>query len=408
MQLARAVLVCLGMTSLVMTGGIDAGAETPDEIVLGAAVSLTGKYAQNGLNTKNGYDLAMNKINEKGGVKLGDKTYKLAIRYYDDESTPARGTELAERLIKQDGVKFILGPYSSGLTKAILPIVEKHKVPMVEGNGAARELFTKGYRYIFAVLSTSDQYLTPAIDLAAEHAAKLGKTPDTLKVALAMENDPFAQDVRAGVLDDAKRHGMQVVIDDQLPPELNDMSVTLTKVKALKPDVLVVSGHEKGALTAATQIDALKVNVPIVAMTHCDSAQLAEKLGKAAEHVFCAKQWHSSLAYKDDLFGTAADFAKLFRDTYDYETPYQAAQSAAAVEVFADAFSRAQSLDLEKVREALASTEIETFYGPVKFDAAGRNIAKPMVLTQVQGGEYVVVSPAEWAAGEPVIPRPSP
>ena len=408
MQLARAVLVCLGMTFLGMTGGIDAGAGTPDEIVLGAAVSLTGKYAQNGLNTKNGYDLAISKINEKGGVKIGNKTYQLAIRYYDDESTPARGTELAERLIKQDGVKFILGPYSSGLTKAILPIVEKHKVPMVEGNGAARELFTKGYRYIFAVLSTSDQYLTPAIDLAAEHAAKLGKTPDTLKVALAMENDPFAQDVRAGVLDDAKRHGMQVVIDDQLPPELNDMSVTLTKVKALKPDVLVVSGHEKGALTAATQIDALKVNVPIVAMTHCDSAQLAEKLGKAAEHVFCAKQWHSSLAYKDDLFGTAADFAKLFRDTYGYETPYQAAQSAAAVEVFADAFSRAQSLDLEKVREALASTEIVTFYGPVKFDAAGRNIAKPMVLTQVQDGEYVVVSPPEWAAGEPVIPRPSP
>jgi branched-chain amino acid transport system substrate-binding protein len=56
----------------------------------------------------------------------------------------------------------------------------------------------------------------------------------------------------------------------------------------------------------------------------------------------------------------------------------------------------------------LASTEIETFYGPVKFDAAGRNVAKPMVLTQVQGGDYVVVSPAEWAAGTPVIPRPSP
>lgn len=408
MRFARTMSVCLGVTLSVMTGGIGAGAKTQDEIVLGAAVSLTGKYAQNGLNTKNGYDLAISKINERGGVKIGDKTYKLAIRYYDDESTPARGTELAERLIKQDGIKYILGPYSSGLTKAILPIVEKHKVPMVEGNGAARELFTKGYRYIFAVLSTSDQYLKPAIDLAAEHAAKLGKTPDMLKVALAMENDPFAQDVRAGVLDDAKRHGMQVVIDDQLPPELNDMSVTLTKVKALKPDVLVVSGHEKGALTAATQIDALKVNVPIVAMTHCDSAQLAEKLGKAAEHVFCAKQWHSSLAYKDDLFGKAADFARLFRDTYGYETPYQAAQSAAAVEVFADAFSRAQSLDMEKVREALASTEIKTFYGPVKFDAAGRNVAKPMVLTQVQNGEYVVVSPAEWAAGTPVIPRPSP
>ena len=101
------------------------------------------------------------------------------VRYYDDESTPARGTELAERLVKQDGVKFMLGPYSSGLTKAILPVVEKYKVPMVEGNGAARELFTKGYRYIFAVLSTSDQYLTPAIELAAEHADEARQDPRT-------------------------------------------------------------------------------------------------------------------------------------------------------------------------------------------------------------------------------------
>jgi branched-chain amino acid transport system substrate-binding protein len=212
-------------------GGAGAAADTEDVIVLGAAVSLTGKYAQNGANTKNGYDLAVAKINEKGGIDIVGKNYKLVIRYYDDELTPARGTELAEQLIQQDGVKFMLGPYSSSLTKAILPVVEKHKVPMVEANGASRELFTKGYRYLFAVLSTSDQYLTPAIDLAAEHADKLGKRPDELKVAVVMENDPFAQDVRAGVLDDVEHSGMRGVIDDQLPPELNDMSTTLSKVR---------------------------------------------------------------------------------------------------------------------------------------------------------------------------------
>ena len=81
-------------------------------------------------------------------------------------------------------------------------------------------------------LSTSDPYLSPAVDLAAAEADKLGKMPAEIKVAMAMENDPFAQDVRAGVLDDIERHGMQTVIDDQLPPELNDMSPTLNKVKA--------------------------------------------------------------------------------------------------------------------------------------------------------------------------------
>jgi branched-chain amino acid transport system substrate-binding protein len=407
-KVRRAQRLWLCLFAALILGATGLGAEPPsdDVIVIGAAVSLTGKYAQNGINTKNGYDLAARKINDKGGIKIGGRDYKIVLRYYDDESTPARGTELAERLIQQDGVKYLLGPYSSGLTKAILPVVEKHKVPMIEANGAARELFTKGYRYIFAVLSTSDQYLTPAIDLAAEHAKDLGKTTEALRVALAMENDPFAQDVRAGVLNDVQRHGMQVVIDDQLPPELNDMSMTLTKIKALKPDVLVISGHEKGALTAITQIDALKVYVPILAMTHCDSAQIAEKLGQAAEYAFCAHQWHETLGYKDEIFGAARDFAAAFKQVYGYQAPYQAAESAAAVHVYADAFKRAQSLDPEKVRDAIAATELDTFYGPVKFDEAGRNIAKPMVLTQVRHGKYVVVAPAQWATDKPIIPRP--
>ena len=261
-------------------------------ITLGAAVSLTGKYALNGANTKNGYDLAVRQINRKGGVSIGGKPYSLEILYYDDESTPAHSTELVERLIQQDGVEFILGPYSSELTKAVLPIVERHKVPMVEANGSARELFTKGYRYIFGVLSTSDQYLTPAIDLAAKNAEKLGKKSEELTLAMATEDDPFAQDVRAGVLADAERLGINCVIDDQLPPELDDMSETLAMVKALKPDILVVSGHEKGALTAVKQIEAMRVDVPIIALTHCDAAQIAKKMPKASEDVFCAQQWH--------------------------------------------------------------------------------------------------------------------
>jgi branched-chain amino acid transport system substrate-binding protein len=142
---ARLLQASLAIVLLCSLGGASSpGAE--DVIVLGAPVSLTGKYALNGANTKNGYDLAIHKINDKGGVSIAGRPYRLVVHYYDDESTPARGTELAERLVKQDGVKFMLGPYGSGLTRAILPVIEKYKVPMVEGNGSARELFTKGYR----------------------------------------------------------------------------------------------------------------------------------------------------------------------------------------------------------------------------------------------------------------------
>jgi branched-chain amino acid transport system substrate-binding protein len=176
-----------------------------DAIVLGAAVSLTGKYSIDGKYTKDGYDLAVRRINELGGVKLGGKSHELKILYYDDESTSARGAELVERLINQDHVQFVLGPYSSGLTKAIAPITEKYKIPMIEGNGSDRTLFTNGYKYLFAILNTSDFYLRPAIRLVAEETKQAGKNPTSLKVGIVIENDDGSQDVREGVIEEATK-----------------------------------------------------------------------------------------------------------------------------------------------------------------------------------------------------------
>lgn len=379
-----------------------------DTIVLGAAVSLTGKYAVNGKNTKDGYDLAVKRINELGGVKVSGKTYSLKVVYYDDESTPARGAQLAERLINQDGVKFLLGAYSSGLTKAIAPVTEKYKVPHVEGNGAARELFTEGYRYLFAVLNTSDFYLRDAVNLAAEVAKEHGRDPKTVKIAMAFENDPFSLDMREGVLEDARRHGMKIVVDDKLPPDINDMAATLAKARALRPDLLLVSGHEKGATLVVRQTGELKIDVPMIATTHCDSAKIAENLTRAAEGVLCSAQWDRHLSYQDKWFGTAEQYAQRFEKEFNYPTPYQAAESTASVLVFADAFERAGTLDPEKVRDAIASTDMTTIFAPIKFDSTGKNVAKQMVLYQVRDGTYQVVAPTKWAATKLVWPRKIP
>ncbi len=399
-------LAAMSMAAMLGAGVAQIASAADDTIVLGAAVSLTGKYATLGHNTQDGYNFTAKRINEKGGVKVGNKHYKLKISYYDDESTSARGAQLVERLIKQDHVNFVLGPYSSALTKAVAPITEKYKVPMVEGNGASRALFTKGYKYLFAVLNTSDYYLRPAVAILAEEAKKEGRDPKSMKIAIVVENDNFSRDVRDGVLEDAKKYGMKVVIDDKLPPDLNDMSTTLTKVKALKPDALLISGHDKGAILGIRQIAAQKVYVPMLALTHCDSAKVIKKFGKDANYAFCASQWDSHLTYKDRWFGNPQKFAADFKKAYHYDPPYQVAESAAAVEVFADAIERAGSMDPQKVRDALAKTDMMTFYGPIKFDATGKNVAKSMVLYQIQDGKYVVVAPSKWAASKPVYPAP--
>ena len=398
---AAAGLVAAGPASAKVEG---------DTIIIGSAISFTGKYSTNGIHASNGYNLGVKRVNEMGGVMVGGKAYKLKIKYYDDESTPLRTAQLAERLIKQDGIKYILGPYSSATTKAMAPITEKYKIPMVESEGASRSLFTQGYKYIFAVLSTSEQYLASSIALAAEIAVKNGKKPSDVRVAMAFENDPFSLDVRQGVIDDINKFGMKIVVDDKLPRDLSDMSATLTKVKALKPDLLVVSGHSKGAATAARQIKELKIDVPMIAMTHCEAAKIVKKFGASTNDFLCPTQWAETLSYKGKYFGTAAEYDKLFKATYSgyKNVPYQAAQASAAVLVWKDAFERANSFDTEKLRQALSETNMKTFYGTIKFSKAGNNIAKPMVLRQIQNGKFNVVAPSKWASHKVNWPRKVP
>lgn len=380
-----------------------------EPLTLGSAISLTGKYATNGVHAKNGYEFAIKKIKENGGIKVGDKCYNFNVIYYDDESKGDRGATLAERLINQDKVQYMLGPYSSGLTKAIAPVTEKYQIPMVEAEGASRSLFNKGYKYLFAVLSTSEQYLASAITLAAEMAEKSGKSPGDVKVAVAVENDPFSLDIRAGVLDDAKKFDMNIVVDEKLPRDLSDMSAILTKVKLLKPDLLVVSGHSKGAATAVRQIGEMNINVPMIAITHCEAADVTGKFGKTANGVLCSTQWAETLSYEDPIFGTAANYEQEFKAAYpeyaEKTVPYQTAQASAAVYVFKDAFERAGSLDKDKIRDALAETDMSTFYGQIRFSEAGNNIAKPMVLRQIQDGKYNVVAPSKFASHELQWPR---
>lgn len=392
-------LLGLAASAMLLPGTVLAACET---ITLGSAISLTGKYATNGMHAKNGYEFAIQKIKDAGGVQFGGKCYNFSVIYYDDESKGDRAATLAERLINQDKVQYMLGPYSSGMTKAIAPVTEKYQIPMIEAEGASRSLFNKGYKYLFAVLSTSEQYLASAITLAAEKAKESGKEPSSVKVAIAVENDPFSLDIRAGVLEDAARYGMETVVDEKLPRDLSDMSAILTKVKLLKPDVLIVSGHSKGAATAVRQIDEQNVKAPMVAVTHCEAADVTGKFGAAANDILCSTQWAETLTYEDPLFGTAANFntevKAAFSDYANKKVPYQLAQASAAVYVFKDAFERAGSLDKEVLRDAISATDLQTFYGGIKFSEAGNNIAKPMVLRQIQDGKYNVVAPSAFAS----------
>ena len=113
-------------------------------------------------------------------------------------------------------------------------------------------------------------------------------------------------------------------------------------------------------------------------MTHCDAAKLSKQHGKKSEYALCASHWHKNLSYKDKFFGTGKKYDKTLKK-FGYAPPYQSTESSAALLVFKDAFERANSFDRDKVRDALKTTEMQTFYGNIN-GPGGQNTAKPMIL----------------------------
>jgi branched-chain amino acid transport system substrate-binding protein len=186
----------VGLCALAFTAGCGkeetGGAVEGDTIKLGAALSLTGQLAREGQLTKEGYELCASRINEKGGVKVGDKSYKIAITYRDDKSEPDTAGQLVDRFNDQ-GIKLVLGPYGSSSTEAAAAVIEKNKQVMVEGAGADDKIFEKGYTQTFAVLSPATQYAASMVRAVAEIAEPKPKT-----VVFLTADDGFSKTVTEG------------------------------------------------------------------------------------------------------------------------------------------------------------------------------------------------------------------
>ena len=377
-----------------------------DTILIGAALSFTGMHAKNGKHVRKGYELAKSLINEQGGISIGQKKYKLKIKYYDDESNPTLSRKLAKRLIVKDKVLLLLGPYSTATTLPVAEIADKYKVPLVQANGASLTLFNKEFKYMFAVLTSADRYHAETINLVATESRKQNIKPSSLKIAVAIEPDAFSNDVREGVLTELKKYNMKLVLDEKLPRDFKDMTFILEKVKKLKPDVFIVSGHENGADLAIRQIKEQKVYIPLLAMTHCEGADIDGKYGLFANYAICATQWSPTLKYKGKWFGSSYNYYKKFEAQYGYKPPYQAAESSAAVLVVADSLKRAGSLKRKKIRQAISQTNVQTFFGWIKFDATGKNIAKPIILRQLYLGKYLNIAPSGFAEHKVIYPSP--
>ena len=226
-----------------------------DIIKIGAAVSLTGKTAYEGQMVKRGYEVWEKWVNEHGGIKADGKTYGVEVLYYDDESDPVRSARLTERLITEDNVNFLAGPYSSSITFATTAIGEKYGVITIASTANARNIYERGYKNVFSVLPPAPLLMAPIAYMMDEILEPRPKT-----VAIVVANDLFPLDVATGFNDICKELGFDGVMFEKYPPGSTDLSALLTKVKELDADILAGGGYTADALMILRQCKGIRLH----------------------------------------------------------------------------------------------------------------------------------------------------
>ncbi|WP_419552674.1 amino acid ABC transporter substrate-binding protein [Candidatus Poriferisodalis sp.] len=364
---------------------------------LGAALSETGRFAMEGEDSRQGYDTWVRWVNEEyGGIRIGDGRYRAEIVYEDDESDADTAAELVQQLI-DDEIDFLLGPYSSGLTGPASAVAEANDVIMVEGNGASDTLFDRGFRNLFLVATIATDYTRSGIEALAAQGAQTA--------VIAHVDTPFATSVAGGARRHLEANGIQVLAVEAYPEGVEDVSDLMAKLDGLDPDVFIGGGHYSDAVLFLQSAQELGIRLDAMLITVGPSnPQLVDDLGASVHGVLGPTQWEPAMAYEGSYFGSAADYADYYESLWGERPVYQAASSTAAALALHLAIEAADSLDADEVREALRELDVETFYGPIRFDERGVNVAKPMGTVQVQDGQIVVVAPDAAAMGKLVYP----
>jgi branched-chain amino acid transport system substrate-binding protein len=374
-----------------------AGPAAADDVVrFGAPLPLTGPLAPEAVKQKQGYDLWAEEANKAGGINVGGKRYKVEIVYADYQSNTPRSVQTTEQMITQDKVNFLFGAFGSGAAKAASTVSERYKIPTIAAAASSSQVYDQGYKYLFGTFTPNDTLTTPLTQIVK------AKAPDVKKVAILARNDLFPLAIAQEMEKAAKANGLEVVYFEKYAINTLDHSAALSQMKALAPQWIFVTGYINDLLLVRKQMVDQQMKAPVVSMIAGPAYQeFIDAAGASAENITSAAWWHPAVRYEGkDIFKSTINYVKLFREKYKSTPDYAQASASAAGALFQLAIEKAGTLDPQKVRDALASLDVVTFYGPVKFGPTGQITSLEPPVFQIQGAKPVVLSPQQIKQGE--------
>jgi branched-chain amino acid transport system substrate-binding protein len=373
---------------IVLTTVLAPAAMAQETLRVGAPLPLTGPLSPEGIKQQRGYDLWTETANAKGGIKAGGKAYRVQIVYVDYASNTSRAVQSAERLMTEDKVNFLFSPFGSGATKAASGVSEKYAIPTIAATASSAQVYDQGYKYLFGTFTPNETLTEPLADIVTARK-------DIKRVAILARNDLFPLAIAQEMEKSAKVRNLDVVMFERYAIGTMDHAAAVTQMRAARPDWVFATGYINDLILVRKQMSDLGLKPQVLTMIAGPAyKEFVEASGPLAENISSAAWWHPAVRYKGkDLFGTTEEFNAAWAKKYNDEPDYAEASAAAAGAILQLAIETANSVEPQKVRDALAAMDSETFYGRVKFGPTGQITSLEPPVFQIQGKKPVVIFP---------------
>ena len=338
------------------------GIEKNREIRVGISVATSGRFQLLARQALNAMLLWRSYINSRGGIPVGNASRSVQLIWYDDESRADRTRENILRLLRNDRVDILFGPYSSNLTLVAAEISEEHNTLLWNYGGTSDEIFDKRWQHIVGIPSPASDYFRALPAWLAKEYPKLRRI-----CVLYSTKGTFGRQINRGVGESAQATG-HLVHSMPVNTEFGNSDAALSMLHEINPQAVVLAGSFQGELAIMRTRLHWPNTVRVIAAVAAGISSFGCQLGQTSHGVLGPSQWEPGVNFPESIGPSSDWFENSFREEFGTEPDYIAAGAFATGLIVGECIRRAASLDSDELRCVASQLDCNTLYGRFRID----------------------------------------
>ncbi|AGS06828.1 amino acid ABC transporter substrate-binding protein [Candidatus Profftella armatura] len=353
------------------------------EIKIGTSIPLTGQFSNIGKYYHDAYKFTIDKINESGGVKVNNSFKKLSLKLYDNQSNIGINKCQYIKLITEDNINFLLGPFLNNFILNNSFISEKYKTIIMQSCGISNQILSNNFKYVFGLFIPAKNYFQDTIEILKKMKIK------NEKIVFLYVNDAFHSAIANGVSLIFKKFNLNKIINKNYSLNTIDFTSLIAQIKNINAKIIFFSGYETNIINFIRQIKIFKIKPMFFSLTSdLLNKNIRNLLKNENNYTYGITPWLPNFNFKDRWFSNAKNFSNEYKKKFGYYPDYHSIFAVIDIESLVYAIEKSNDLNPLKVKKQLKKLNFNSIYGKITFNKNNKMIISQNVI-KIQNNKLV-------------------